>query len=74
MSLTALTYTVLAQTLVAVSIHDLKLPMLNLPIGPGITVSTSADDFAPIKQMRLVKFDAGKWAPFGELISAAGNY
>jgi branched-chain amino acid transport system substrate-binding protein len=37
----------------AASIHDLKLPMLL----PGITVSTSADDFAPIKQMQLQKFD-----------------
>ena len=33
----------------AASIHDLKLPMLL----PGITVSTSASDFAPIKQMQL---------------------
>ena len=33
----------------AASIHDLKLPMLL----PGITLSTSADDFAPIKQMQL---------------------
>ena len=33
----------------AASIHDLKLPMLL----PGITISTSADDFAPIKQMQL---------------------
>jgi hypothetical protein len=24
---------------------------------PGIVVSTSADDFAPIKQMQLMKFD-----------------
>jgi hypothetical protein len=37
----------------AASIHDLKLPMLLR----GITVSTSADDFAPIKQMQLKKFD-----------------
>jgi branched-chain amino acid transport system substrate-binding protein len=37
----------------AASIHDLKLPMLL----PGITVSTSADDFAPIKQMQLEKYD-----------------
>jgi branched-chain amino acid transport system substrate-binding protein len=35
----------------AASIHDLKLPMLL----PGITLSTSADDFAPIKQMQLEK-------------------
>ena len=37
----------------AASINDLKLPMLL----PGISVSTSADDFAPIKQMQLMKFD-----------------
>ena len=37
----------------AANIYDLKLPMLL----PGITVSTSADDFAPIKQMQLMKFD-----------------
>ena len=37
----------------AASIHDLKLPMLL----PGVTLSTSADDFAPIKQMQLQKFD-----------------
>ena len=37
----------------AASMHDLKLPMLL----PGITLSTSADDFAPIKQMQLEKFD-----------------
>ena len=33
----------------AASIHDLKLPMLL----PGIVVSTSATNFAPIKQMQL---------------------
>ena len=37
----------------AASLHDLKLPMLL----PGITLSTSATDFAPIKQMQLEKFD-----------------
>ncbi len=49
----------------AASIHDLKLPMLL----PGITVSTSADDFAPIKQMQLMKFDGTTWKLFGEVIS-----
>jgi branched-chain amino acid transport system substrate-binding protein len=53
----------------AASIHDLKLPMLL----PGITVSTSADDFAPIKQMQLQKFDGATWRPFGEVISGSGN-
>ena len=51
------------------NIHDLKLPMLL----PGITVSTSAHDFAPIKQMQLTKFDGNNWVTFGELISAVGN-
>ncbi len=53
----------------AASIHDLKLPMLL----PGITVSTSADDFAPIKQMQLQKFDGTTWKLFGPVISGAGS-
>ena len=53
----------------AASIHDLHLPMLL----PGITVSTSADDFAPIKQMQLMKFDGNTWQLFGEVISASGS-
>ena len=58
----------------AASIHDLRLPMLQvLTLGNGISISTSADDYAPIKQMRLGKFDGTNWVPFGELISAPGN-
>jgi branched-chain amino acid transport system substrate-binding protein len=53
----------------AASIHDLKLPMLL----PGITVSTSAGDFAPIKQMQLEKFDGATWKLFGEVISGSGS-
>ncbi len=53
----------------AASIHDLKLPMLL----PGITVSTSANDFAPIKQLQLEKFDGKTWQLFGEVISASGS-
>jgi branched-chain amino acid transport system substrate-binding protein len=53
----------------AASIHDLKLPMLL----PGITASTSADDFAPIKQMQLMKFDGETWKLFGEVISGSGS-
>ena len=53
----------------AASIHDLKLPMLL----PGITVSTSADDFAPIKQMQLQRFDGTTWRLFGEVISGTGS-
>jgi branched-chain amino acid transport system substrate-binding protein len=53
----------------AASIHDLKLPMLL----PGIIVSTSADDFAPIKQMQLQKWDGTTWQLFGEVISGTGS-
>ena len=53
----------------AASIHDLKLPLLL----PGITVSTSADDFAPIKQLQLEKFDGTTWKLFGDVISGAGG-
>ena len=53
----------------AASIHDLKLPMLL----PGIVVSTSATDFAPIKQMQLMKFDGATWQLFGEVISGSGS-
>ncbi len=51
----------------AASLHNLKLPMLL----PGITLSTSADDFSPIKQMQLEKFDGTTWKLFGEVISGS---
>jgi branched-chain amino acid transport system substrate-binding protein len=36
---------------------------------PGIAVSTSADDYQPIKQMQLQKFNGNTWKLFGEVIS-----
>jgi branched-chain amino acid transport system substrate-binding protein len=53
----------------ATGIHDMTLPMLL----PGITVSTSAGDYQPIKQMQLQKFDGTTWKLFGEVISGAGG-
>jgi branched-chain amino acid transport system substrate-binding protein len=44
---------------------DIELPMLQ----PGIRVKTGPDDYYPLKQMRLVKFDGVAWVPFGEAIS-----
>jgi branched-chain amino acid transport system substrate-binding protein len=44
---------------------DLTLPMLQ----PGIRVKTGPEDYYPLKQMRLVKFDGHAWVPFGEPIS-----
>ena len=51
----------------AASIHNFKLPMLL----PGIALSTSADDFAPIKQMQLQIFDGTTWRPFGKVTSGS---
>jgi len=53
----------------AASLHDFKLPMLL----PGITLNTSADDFDPIKQMQLEKFDGATWQLFGDVISGSGT-
>jgi ABC-type branched-subunit amino acid transport system substrate-binding protein len=44
---------------------DLSLPMLQ----PGIRVKTGPEDYYPLKQMRLVRFDGKGWIPFGEAIS-----
>jgi branched-chain amino acid transport system substrate-binding protein len=40
---------------------------------PGITLSTSGGDFAPIKQMQLMKFNGTSWQLFGEVISGSGS-
>ena len=53
----------------AASVNNLALPMLL----PGITLSTSGDDFAPIKQMQLMKFNGTSWQLFGEVISGSGS-
>ena len=44
---------------------DIELPMLQ----PAIRLTTSPQDYYPLKQMRLVKFDGHGWIPFGEAIS-----
>ncbi len=43
---------------------DLTLPLLL----PGIRIHTGAQDFSPIKQMRLARFEGKQWVPFGEVI------
>ncbi|MGN6310324.1 MAG: ABC transporter substrate-binding protein [Xanthobacteraceae bacterium] len=37
---------------------------------PGIHVKTSATDFAPIEQLKMMKFTNGKWDLFGDVLSA----
>jgi ABC-type branched-subunit amino acid transport system substrate-binding protein len=51
----------------ATAIRDLRLPMML----PGISISTSAQDYAPIKQMQLQRFDGAGWRLFGDVV--AGN-
>jgi len=53
----------------AANIRDQKLPM----VLPGIAISTSAVDFAPIKQMQLEKFEGTTWKLFGDVISGTGS-
>lgn len=38
---------------------------------PGIAISTSATDFHPVKEMRLVQFDGTSWQPIGQLFDSA---
>jgi branched-chain amino acid transport system substrate-binding protein len=37
---------------------------------PGIKLNTSATDFAPIEQLQMMRFKAGKWEMFGDVIGA----
>jgi len=50
----------------AASIKDLQLGS----ILPGIKVNTSATDFAPIEQLKMMQFKNGRWDLFGDIISA----
>jgi branched-chain amino acid transport system substrate-binding protein len=47
--------------------------MKNLELGgllPGVKISTSASDFAPLSQLQLESFKGDTWHRFGEIISA----
>jgi ABC-type branched-subunit amino acid transport system substrate-binding protein len=46
----------------ATSLQDLELPMLL----PGIRINTSATDYLPVEQTRMVRFDGKRWVPFDE--------
>ena len=37
---------------------------------PGITITTSATDYAPIAQLRMMRFKGDKWELFGDVINA----
>ncbi len=42
---------------------DLELPILH----KGIRIKTGPDDYFPVENMQLVRFDGSRWAPFGEI-------
>ena len=50
----------------AASLKDFRTEVLL----PGIKINTSANDFAPISQLQLMKFKGEKWELFGDIISA----
>ncbi len=50
----------------AANIKNLELPMLL----PGIKINTGPNDYAPIKQEQLAKFDGERWVLFGEIYDA----
>jgi branched-chain amino acid transport system substrate-binding protein len=49
----------------AASLKNLEIGMLP----PGITVNTSANDFAPVKRMRMQRFNGESWELFGPLMT-----
>jgi ABC-type branched-subunit amino acid transport system substrate-binding protein len=49
----------------ALNIKDLELPMLL----PGIKINTSPDNYYPIRQMQLARFNGENWELFGEVMS-----
>jgi branched-chain amino acid transport system substrate-binding protein len=50
----------------AASLDGLRLPMLL----PGVTVSTRANDYAPIKQLQMMRFTGETWELFGPIRKA----
>lgn len=50
----------------AASLHQLQLGLLL----PGITINTGPQDFAPIKQLQMMRFTGDRWELFGPVINA----
>jgi branched-chain amino acid transport system substrate-binding protein len=53
----------------AANLKDLALPMLL----PGITINTGSNDYFPIKQMQMERFNGTTWELFGPVLSAEGS-
>ena len=53
----------------AANLKNVELAMLL----PGIRMNTSPDDFAPIKQWQLMRFEGTTWHLFGDVINSETN-
>jgi branched-chain amino acid transport system substrate-binding protein len=53
----------------AANLHNLKFGMLL----PGITINTSPDDFYPIEQMQMQRFDGERWELIGPVLTGTLN-
>jgi branched-chain amino acid transport system substrate-binding protein len=53
----------------AANLHDLELPLLL----PGIKINTGPNDYFPIKQMQMQRFNGATWELFGPVISSEGS-
>jgi branched-chain amino acid transport system substrate-binding protein len=51
----------------ATNLHELRLGMLL----PGITINTGPTDYAPLKQMQMMRFTGEHWKLFGPIMNGA---
>jgi branched-chain amino acid transport system substrate-binding protein len=51
----------------AANLHELRLGMLL----PGITINTGPTDYAPLKQMQMMRFTGEHWKLFGPIMNGA---
>jgi branched-chain amino acid transport system substrate-binding protein len=49
----------------AANLKDLRVGMLL----PGITINTGPNDFAPVKQMQMMRFSGERWELFGPILT-----
>ena len=51
----------------AANLHDFTVPLLL----PGVKINTAPNDFAPIKQVQMARFDGERWRLFGPILTGA---
>ena len=54
----------------AANLKNVEMPMLL----PGIKINTGPDDFAPIEQEQLARFDGERWVLFGEILDSSRKH